>query len=191
MQTFEGNLDHFNPATPYAGDEKVPVKFYMGVLKDDAASEEAGRPIFKDVEFIKIFNSKDNIIDRPIRPTDLERWPGQYQRWKATGESEPGTAGTRLEYWPQMTRAQAEEFKYFKIFTVEQLAEAPDNLGDGLMNFQRLKALAKAYTEAAADAAPLAKLQAQLDEAKGRNAALEDQLRQLLEKVEKLEKKGK
>lgn len=190
MQQFEGNLEHFNPNNPFAGDEKVPVQFYMGVIQDQAASQNAGRPIFKDAEYIKIYNSKDNIIDRPVRDMDKQRWPGQYAAWKNTGESSPGAVGTRLEFWPQVTRAQAEEMKHFKVFTVEQLAELPDSQGQNIMNFQRLKALAKAYVVAAKEAAPIAALQAKLDEQVATNASLQDQIDKLVKKIERMQAKA-
>lgn len=186
LQSFEGNLDHFNPATPYAGDEKTPVQFYMGVEKDEIATLEAGRPIYKDVEFIKIFNSKDNILDRPVRDTDRMRWSAAYERWKRTGESVPGATGTLLEHWPALTRAQVEELKYFKVFTVEQLAEVPDTQAQTFHGIQRLKALAKAHVEAARGEAPLIKLQAALDQERSARIAVEDQLAKLAKRLERL-----
>src|SRR5262245_11380904 len=98
MEVFEHDIAQFNPQHPYQGDEKLPVRFYMGAIKDDDATEKAARPIFRDVECIQIYNSKDNVIDRPVRDTDKQRWPRAYQAWKNTGESEPGATGTRLEH---------------------------------------------------------------------------------------------
>ena len=191
LQTFEGNLDHFDEGNPFLGDDRLPVQFYMGIVPDDKETAEKGHPVFKDVEFIRIFNSKDNIIDRPVRDMDKRRWPGAYQRWKATGDSEPGSSGMKLEFWPQMTRAQAEEFKYFKIYTVEQLAQTPDSTGQKLMNFQRLKALAVAYVEASNNGAPVSKLTAELEDSKSKVAALEDQLAKMNRKLERLSAKDK
>src|SRR5262245_29482374 len=143
MEMFEHDIAQFDPRNPYKGDERQPVQFYMGTQPDDAATAAKGRPIYKDYECIKIFTSKDNIIDRPVRDTDKQRWPGAYAAWKQTGESVPGAVGTRLEHWPLMTRAQVEEYRYFKVFTVEQLAELPDSTVQKIMGAPKLKQLAQ------------------------------------------------
>ena len=187
---FDGNLADFNPGNPFAGDERIAVQFYMGAVQNDSKTTEAGRPIFDDMECIKIFNSKDNIIDRPLRDSDKQRWPRQYAAWKQ-GDQEAGLSGTRLEQWGMLTRAQAEEFKYFKIFTVEQLADAPDSAAHNFMGFQKYKGLAKAYIEMAKGQAPILKLQKELEQANGTIASQKDQLDKLAERLSVLEKKGK
>ena len=190
LQQFEHNIADFNPANPFAGDEKMHVQFYMGAIKNDAKTLEAGRPIFDDVECIKIFNSKDNIIDRPIRDTDKQRWPRQYMAWKA-GNQEAGISGTLLENWNVLTKAQAEELKYFKIRTVEQLAEMPDSQAAGILGFQQLKTKAKLYVQMASEAAPVQKMQEALAQRDATIEAQADQLKKLAAKVEALEKKAK
>src|SRR5262245_29861871 len=99
MEIFDADIKDFDPRNRFAGDEKLPVKFRIDALKDEAASEQAGRPIYKDVEWITIFKSQLDVIDRPVRDTDKERWPRAYAAWKATGESDPAATGTRLEHW--------------------------------------------------------------------------------------------
>ena len=94
MDTFQHDITHFNPNNPFAGDEKNPVQFYMGIIPDPVKTEETGRPCHVDVEFIRIFNTKDNIIERPIRESDKQRWPRQYAAWRNTGESSPGSSGS-------------------------------------------------------------------------------------------------
>jgi hypothetical protein len=189
LQTFDGNLDHFDPRNPNAGDDRTPVQFYMGAWPDQTASEREGRPIYQDMEYIRIMTSKDAIIDRPLRDVDKTRWPRAYQAWKATGASEPGSAGTPLSAWPMMTRAQVEEYKYFKIYSVEQLAEAADSLGSPIMGFQKMKALAKAYVDVAKGQAPLVEMRKQLEERDGQIASLSDQINKLTEALEKLSTK--
>jgi hypothetical protein len=184
--TFEGDLSLFNPNNLFAGDERLPVEFYIGVMKNDHKSLEAGRPIYDDVEFIRIFNSKDNIVDRPVRELDKQRWPRRYAAWKA-GNQEAGVSGTRLEHWPILTRAQAEEFKYYKIFTVEQLAEAPDSQSIGIMGFQKYKALAKQTLEMAKGEAPLVKMQQELEIRDAKIAEQQDVISKLNKRLERLE----
>ena len=188
MQTFESDISHFDVSNPYRGDEKLPVAFYMGAIPDDAETEKQGHPIFKDVECVKIYNSKDNIIDRPVRDTDKQRWPGAYAAWKQTGQSEPGASGMRLEFWPQMTRAQVEEYRFFKVFTVEQLAELPDSTTQKIMGSVKLKQLAKLYIEAARGEAPFARMQVEMEKRDGQIAELTSEVRRLTTILEKMAK---
>jgi cell division protein FtsB len=58
------------------------------------------------------------------------------------------------------------------------------------MNFQRLKALAKSYVVAAKEAAPIAALQAKLDEQVATNASLQDQIDKLVKKIERMQAKA-
>jgi hypothetical protein len=184
METFTADISHFDPRNPFAGDERMPVKFHMGAVLDQAATDAAGRPIYKDEEFITIYVSKDSIVDRVVRDTDKNRWPRQYQGWKNTGESVPGAAGTPLENWAQISRAQCEEYKFFKIYTVEQLAELPDSISGQIMGVQRLKALAKAFVETAKGEVPLLKMQMELEARDGQIAELQAEMRRLTLLVE-------
>jgi len=191
METFNSDISHFDPRNPFAGDEKMPIKFHMGALEDSEETVKQGRPIFKDVEFITIFVSKDSIVDRPVRDDDKQRFPRQYQGWKLTGASVPGAAGTPLENWAQISRAQVEEMKYFKVFTVEQLAEMPDSqVGGSGMGVQRLKALAKAFVESAKGELPLLKMRMELEARDGVVTELTSEVRRLTKLVENMAKQA-
>jgi hypothetical protein len=184
LQTFDSDIEHFDPRNPYKGDEKLPVRFYMGAVPDDAKTASEGRPIFRDVECIQIFNSKDNVIDRPVRDTDKQRWPRAYQAWKNTGDGEPGAVGTRLEHWPLMTRAQVEEFKFFKVFTVEQLAALPDSTVQKMVGAVKLKQMAQLAVEAAKGDEPFRRLQGEIEKRDGQIAELGAEVRRLTALIE-------
>src|SRR6266481_6333615 len=57
----------------------------------------AGRPIFDEVEHIRIIapGGKDNINDRPVTLADKRRFPRQYAAFKA-GQSQIAASGTPL-----------------------------------------------------------------------------------------------
>lgn len=188
MQTFEGNLNHFiddrgNVASPYAGDDRLPVVFYMGAMRQDALSEQEGRPIFRDEEFIKIYINKDEILVHPVSDVDRQRWPRQYAAWKATGANEPGMTGTPLANFPLVSRAQVEELRYFKIFTVEQLAEIPDTTAQQIPGVTKLKQQAAAHVMIAREQAPLQKLNEELQSRDAKIEALEAQVAELLARM--------
>lgn len=124
--------------------------FYTEAVQLGAESERAGRPIFKDVPFVRIVipGDQNNIIDRKANDMDKERFPeawARYQRGEATGHT-----GTPLEQWPAITRSQVKEAKYFEVHTVEQLASLADSHCQRLgMGFMELRTKAKAYLAAA------------------------------------------
>lgn len=79
--------------------------------------------------------------------------------------------GTPLSALPGMNPSKVEEYKFFKIITVEQLADANDNLGGKFMSFQQDKQRAKAFMEVAANNAPIEKMNEELAK---RDAELEE-----------------
>jgi hypothetical protein len=156
----------------------------MGAIQNDEATEREGRPIYVDTECIQIFNSKDNIIDRPVRDSDRKRWPAAYGAWKQGGDGEPGATGTRLSHWPLMTRAQVEEFKFFKVYTVEQLADLPDSTVQKIHGATKLKQLAQLAVEAAKGEEPFRRLRAELETRDGKIAELTSEVRRLTKLIE-------
>lgn len=166
METLD--YDYTVHTTPNAGDDTLYVKFFIDAVQDTTASQEAGRPIFKDVEWIDIRapGSRDH-MSRPVRPGDAERFPKHYAAFKARVGNEQKEIGTPLSTWAHagMTRSLVEELKFFNIRTVEQLASVNDSAGGQLMGFHTLKTAAKAYMETAKVNAPLISLQLKLEDA--------------------------
>jgi hypothetical protein len=147
METLD--MDH-NLFTSNAGDKSLYVQFYMHFNENQTKSQEAGRPVFDDCEFVKIFSPGDrtNIIDRPVRESDKLRFPGQYAAFKANKEQQ--ASGTPLAEWPIVSRSMAEELKYLGFHTVEQIAEANDGAVAKHAGLTNLKVKARAYLELAA-----------------------------------------
>ena len=161
------------------GDEYLAVKFYLQEQKDTQKSEEAGRPIFRDVEYIEILQpgNKDNIIRRPATKMDKSRFPQHYQMWKArTVDSQEQVVGTPLTEWAGITRAQAAELSFFNVKTVEQLANMADSNTTGMMGLQGLKQKAVKYLESSADQATVDALAA----LKAENAEMRELVKQLM-----------
>lgn len=175
-----------------AGDESLFVVFYMGVEQNSAKSTEAGRPVFDDVEFVRIIipGDKNNIIDRRASDHDKRRFHRQYGLFKEGRKEEEQISGTRLTDWPMLTRAQCEEFKYLGLRTVEQLAEVRDDVVSRVPGMHNLKQVARAWlgkAKSTAEAAQLAKEAAEKDQ---RIQTLENALRDLSERFERATAKG-
>jgi len=130
------------------------ISFYTDAIELKGESEKQGRPVFRDVPFIKIVVPGDvnNIIERKATDADKEKFPKAWTRFEAS-EAE-GHEGTPLEQWPQMSRSMVKECKYFEIHTVEQLANLSDlNVSRMGMGYMDLRNKAKAYLVAAAGTA--------------------------------------
>lgn len=178
---------------PRNGDEKLRVQFYWGTLQNAAKSKEAGRAIFDDKPFVRIFipGDKYSVLDGPVWEDDenpnshTSRFRAKWLAFKAgQGEAE---SGTPLKMWPQVTRGQVEELAYLKVKTVEQLA----NMADGyITNFPggfALRSKAQDFLLAAKSNAPMEKLRAELETRDSQLAAQQAQLTELAAALAKLQ----
>ena len=104
------------------------------------------------------------------------------QKRDQRGES-GGHTGTPLEQWPQITRSQVKEAKYFECHTVEQMSNLSDAHCQKLgMGFQELRNKAKAYLAAAAGTADATAAAAENDRMRSELAEMKAQLAELSEK---------
>lgn len=163
------------------------VEFGLFPRQNAEKSKEAGRPIFEDVEYVKIIVPGDrDEVHRPARDTDRREYRRQYEAFKA-GMAAP-VSGTPLASWPSLTGSQVAELAFFNVKTVEQLADMADGHAQRFMGAQALKQKAQAFLEAAAGNAPLEKMSAALAE---RDNLIETMQRQLKEQGERIEQLGK
>jgi hypothetical protein len=138
--------------------ERVYAEFYTHPRRNQAKSLEAGRDIYEDLPYIKIMvpGDKDNIIQRPVRDQDKQRFPRQWQAFQ-NQDTQP-MEGTPLAEWSGVTRSMVEEFKHFGIRTVEDLVNMPDSQANKFMGINALRAKAKAFIQDASYSAPIEKL---------------------------------
>lgn len=177
MQTAEFNYEDFHK--PRAGDEKLAIRFFVKAKQDGEASQEQGRPIFKEMEYIQIMipGDRGNILQRPVSEQDRGRFKVQYEHWKSTRTAEL-TQGTPLESWGLLSLAQIEEFKYFGIRTIEHMAALNDDLAQRIHGAQMLKQKAHAALEIMRGDAPMKKMQAELDKRDSELADLKNSIRE-------------
>lgn len=170
MEMFDGNIQDFD--NRYAGDAGVHARFYNMPVKDEAASAEAGRPMFVDKEFVEIVaaGNANNIIKRKATSEDKNRFRRQYELFKQGNEDQ--LVGTHLNEVPWLTRSQVEELAYMKIRTLEALASVDDAMCAKVAGLYDLKKRASNHVQKAADAAPLEALHAENEDLKNKVAAL-------------------
>lgn len=178
------NFDMMEPQGGQPGDERLFVKFYTGTTQDAEASAREGRPIFKSVPFVKILipGDRNTVIDTFANKQYQARFPKQWAAYQQNQGQE--IQGTLLSEVPIVTRAQAEELEYFKVFTVEQLAECPDTLAAKLPQFHELKRKAKTYVDQAKDTALAQKLGEENNALKNRVSGLESEIARLSQMFE-------
>ena len=149
----------------FAMDNKLYVQFYSRPIIHGVKSSEAGRPIYIDVDHVRILvpGDKLSIVDRVASADDQRRFADHYAKYKA-GQAQQ-MIGTPLETVPWMSRSKVEEYKYFGIHTVEQLSEASDSVGQRFPGFYSDRDKAKKFIEAASGTnARVAELERQLAE---------------------------
>ena len=169
---FEEPSDFAKPdETRFAADNKLYVEFFRKPVLQPGKSRDAGRAVYEEVDYVRIHvpGDKSSVIERPVSQQDQFRFADRYAKWKA-GQEEAVT-GTPLSALPGMSSSKVEEYKFFKLVTVEQLAEANDNLGAKFMSFQQDKQRAKAFLEVAKNNAPIERMNEELAK---RDAELEE-----------------
>lgn len=187
MQQLDYDHTHFENGNN-AGDAALLVKFFNKAVQDQAATQEQGRPVFKDVCYVDIrtVGSKNGYVCRPARQDDINRFPRHYQAFK--DRVEMPLEGTPLSEWTLISRSQAEELAYLGVKTVEQLSSVSDaNIGV-IMGGYAIKAKAKDWLERAKETGSATKLQAIADEAKAEAAEQKARADMLEERLNKLEK---
>lgn len=144
-------------------------RFYLEPELQGFESEKAGRPVYKDVEYVEIHipgDSKSTWGGR-VKDEHRMRWPAQYEAFKKG--QEPVHDGYPLKEWPPMTPAMVANLASLNVHTVEQLAAVQDgalmNLGTG---GRQIRDKARAWLEQAKGGEPLAALQAKVAELEAR-----------------------
>jgi hypothetical protein len=121
-------------------DDKLHVHFYMKPRIDIEESTKANRPIYKDVAFVTVMipGDKNNIVTAEVWDLHRRRWPQHWAQFLAGVKDQ--VVGTPLKVAPFLTEAHIEELAYFKIRTIEQLA----NLSDTNMTFMGAREMSDA-----------------------------------------------
>lgn len=153
--------DRYNVS--YGDDTGVFAQFFWDAIQDEDATRQEGRPIYRNVEMVRIMFPGDNTkeVVRKVRkqatgnqPSDIDRFARQWAAFQAEQEQVPD--GTPLEHWPPLDKATILNLKGRNIHTVEQLSAMTDaNLN--FMGARQLRDNAKAWlTEAEAGGAVIA-----------------------------------
>lgn len=185
-ETADFDVDDFTNRTK--SDPKAFVRFFIRPVKNEAKSTEAGRPIYDDKEYCEIMvpGNQTNRPIMPVREHEKARFAVQYARWKASGQGD-FVEGTPLSEVTWISRSQVEEFAFMRLRTLEQLAAVGDDVCTRVPGLFDLKRKAQAHIVKASEAAPIEKLQAQIDTLVADNQVKQQTIDALALKVKELE----
>lgn len=175
---------NFEDSQQDEADKRLLVRFSIVSTPCEYESIQQGRPIFKDEEVIEIMvpgsrNTITNLADDNYK----RRFAKQYAHFKAKGELKE--SGTPLSALVWLSPAQIMELNALNCYTVEQLAGMPDQLSQKFMGHHSMKQRAQKFLDLAKEAAPLLKLQAELEVRDDTIANMQKQLDILVAAVDK------
>jgi hypothetical protein len=144
------NQDRTAGLVNYADPRQQFVYFYRRSVQDDHASRNAGRRIFKGMDYVKIQppGERLTVIDRPVTEDDKRRWSQQWYQYANNHTQIPD--GTPIDLlWPDHPEV-GDTLRACGVHTVEQCANlsahAIESVGIGAQEYQNR---AKRYMEQA------------------------------------------
>jgi hypothetical protein len=178
-------------------DSRLAVQFYKRSMKQEDESNAAGRPIFKEFDFVRIMIPGDNLteIDTYANESHKQRFPRQWAHYQNQVANHEDIIGTPIDQWPQVTRSQADELRGLKFHTVESIADCSDQQLQRIgmvagMSPYNFREKAKAFLNLATKSADVAQREAELQALRQENdkikAETEAKLSKMQEQMEAL-----
>ena len=117
------------PSDTQGADSRLQVRFYKKSVQQEQETIDAGRPIYKDFDFVQICVAGDTLteIDTYALQNHKQRFPIQWANYmNRQGANDEAVVGTPISEWPLVSKSQAEELRAIKFQTVESIANASD-----------------------------------------------------------------
>jgi len=159
------------PSDEQGADSRLQVRFYKRPVQQEQESIEAGRPIFKEFDFVHICVAGDTLteIDTYALASHRQRFPIQWANYmNRVGANDKEVVGTPVSEWPLVSKSQAEELRAMKFHTVEAIAGASDQqlqrmgMAAGMSPYA-FRDKAKAFLNLATNAAETDKRESQIN----------------------------
>lgn len=179
------------PSDDQNADSRLAVTFYKRSVKQEDESVAAGRPIFKEFDFVRICVPGDNLteIDTYAQESHKARFPRQWAHYQNQVGSQEQIIGTPIEEWTLISRSQADELKGIKFRTVEDVANCSD------LQLQRIGMIAgmsphgfrdkaKQFLNLASESAEVAQKEAEMQALREENAKIKAETDAKLAKME-------
>jgi len=117
------------PSDEQGADARLQVRFYKRAVQQEQETLDAGRPIYKEFDFVHICVAGDTLteIDTYVLNNHKLRFPVQWAQYmNRVGADDQQIVGTPVSEWPIVSKSQAEELRALKFHTVEAIAGASD-----------------------------------------------------------------
>jgi hypothetical protein len=159
------------PSDTQGADSRLQVRFYKKSVQQEQESIDAGRPIYKDFDFVHICVAGDTLteIDTYALNSHKQRFPIQWANYmNRQGAHDEEVVGTPISEWPLVSKSQAEELRAMKFYTVESIANASDQqlqrmgMAAGMSPYA-FRDKAKAFLNLATNAAETDKREAEIN----------------------------
>lgn len=185
------------PSDEGNADSRLAVTFYKRSVKQEDESIAAGRPIFKEFDFVRICVPGDNLteIDTYANNSHKARFPRQWAHYQNQVGNQEQIIGTPIEEWTLISRSQADELKGIKFRTVEDVANCSDQQLQRIgmiagMSPHSFREKAKAFLNLASESAEVSQREAELHALRQENdkikAETEAKLSKMQEQMEAL-----
>lgn len=172
-------------------DGRLAIKFYKYADEDKEATIMQGRPIFREVDYIRIQVPGDALseIDRPVYEADKTRFPIQWANYLNRVNAEGKYDGTPLKEWNLISRSQAEGLRAQKFYTVEQIASASDQQLQSIgmlagMSPYSFRDKAKAFIDSAKTEADFTQRAEEIEQLRLENERIREESAQKMAKLE-------
>lgn len=151
--------------------------FFMEPIKNPGKSEKEGRPIFDEVERVRIIVAADqfNQIVHPVDDLIIERFPDHYRRWKENRTARH-IDGTPIREWPLVGPAQVAEFEGMGIFNVEGLASVAETSVNRSQDLRAWRQKAQVWLASAKDNALAVRMSAENETLRAEMAKMREQM---------------
>lgn len=161
--------------------------FYMHPEIQGRESQDAGRPIYKSVPYVKIIQPGErDTVDRPVRPEDKRRFAPMWEQFE--NKQNQKIDGTPLSVLFPHNPGVVKNLDFLSITTVEQLAALQatqlQNIGLGAHEWH---AMAVNFLGAADKSKGFQAMQSQLDHKDAEIARMTDLLSQMNARLSELE----
>lgn len=180
------------PESMLPQNQGLRVRFYKKSKENKTKTKEAGRPIHDLLDYmeLQVPGDRTNIIHRPVKDEDKQRFAPQWKAYEAQQDQEQAS-GTPLSVLGLFAQNRIDDLRYQGIVTAEQFAAVTDD------NLTKLGPIARSerekcqrILEAAKSRAPMLKLEAQLDEKDKQIATLRQQVTDFAARLASLEGKS-
>lgn len=174
------------------------LRIWKEPVKNPAASERAGRPIFDEATYVEVISPgspgsspvfeverlyHESVDLPPYRSPQYSTYEGQIKAFN-DGTEAAGMTGTPLTEWPEMTRTMAASLNASGVYSIEALAALPDTrLAIVGPDGRTWRTKAVAYLESTLDSGAATRYAAELERSREEVARLREELATMAQTV--------